>query len=728
MNVLFAPEYVRASIVLALICVAMVAGLFAYLSRRTRRECYIFWTVSCVFFATSLAAVIGFGGSTANPSMVMLLTTCLGLSAVFMFAGNLDLANRPLRRSVLWSAVVVVVLYSFVGAFELDNPVWAMVAGLGLLGIARLHAGLLYQHYSARHRGPNLLAVAFILWGLQTLTFPILDLWPMWMATGYLVSAVLMLLVAMGVIVEQEVALTEQKYRGVLDGSSDAIFMVDMWTLEVIDANQHAHRLTKRTAAQLIGMNFVDFCPSLHQEGTSLLDHRKMFNAVFKPHNEFHLARADGSLILSEGETSLVQWQNRPIMQIRVREVADANKIHQMVRRAEKMSALGQLIAGVAHELNNPLAVVVGYAQLLTKQKTGDERVRADLMKILHEGERAAKIVRDLLMFARPCEPQLQTVNLNELITTVLDVREDQIRASGIQLEKHLAANLPLTKADPIQIEQVLTNLIANALYAITTRPTPRMLLVTTEETGFNIRITIADSGPGIPADIVAKIFDPFFTTKPPGKGTGLGLSISHTIIEEHKGKLWVESIPGQGAKFFIELPVVACEAEPAPATGEPPAAATPEHAARLLIVDDEPGIRDVLQAVLSGVGYETDTANDGTMALQRLAEHRYDLIFSDLHMPEMDGETFHAEVERRDPPLAKRIVFVTGDTVSLKTRNFFERTGNRWISKPFNISAVEDLVRNLLREAHSQEAQLAKLYATDPKKPGKRFHPAEKK
>ena len=585
------------------------------------------------------------------------------------------------------------------------------------LVIAAVMMGLLSQHHYSRGRALSLVALGFFVWSVQTLLSPLLEVWPRWAVVLDLAATGLFLVVVIRLIIKREIAATEQKYRSMFDAVSDAIFMVDLWTLKVRDANQHAQRLTQRTAAQLRGVSFLDLCPSLRESGTNQLEHRQMFNAVFKPHNEFHIARADGTLVLCEGETSLVPWQHRPVMQVRVREVADDGKIHQLVRRAEKMSSLGQLIAGVAHELNNPLAVVVGYAQLLAKRKIDDEQLRADLLKILHESERAAKIVRDLLSFARPCEPQLQPVDLNQIVANVLAVRDAQLRASGIQLEKHLAAKLPLTKADPIQIEQVLTNLVANAIDAINTRPAPRWLRVATAEVGLNIRVTVADSGPGIAPDIIGRIFDPFFTTKPPGKGTGLGLSISHTIIEEHKGKLWVESAPGQGAQFFIELPIVPCEAPAAAPVAAAPVP-TAEPAARLLIVDDEPGIRDVLQAVLASNGYETDTAGNGKEALQKLDAHRYDLIFSDLHMPEMSGEQFHAAVEARDRRLAKRIVFVTGDTVSPQTRGFLERTGNRWISKPFNISAVEDLVRTLLREARSTEAQLADLYATDRPRP----------
>jgi CheY-like chemotaxis protein len=237
----------------------------------------------------------------------------------------------------------------------------------------------------------------------------------------------------------------------------------------------------------------------------------------------------------------------------------------------------------------------------------------------------------------------------------------------------------------------------------------PRKLEITTEVVKSAIRLTIADTGPGIPQDIITKIFDPFFTTKAPGKGTGLGLSISYSIVEEHRGKIWVQSQAGKGAKFFVELPIVACPetldtCEPTPAesmtAGDPQATAR-----RLLIVDDEPGIVDVLKEVLGGGGYIIETATNGADALNRISTDRFDLIISDLCMPELDGQQLYKSVRDSHPHLVKRIIFVTGDTVSGNSRAFLEWTGNRWFSKPFNIREIEQVVGNFLCQETLVEA-----------------------
>ncbi len=263
-----------------------------------------------------------------------------------------------------------------------------------------------------------------------------------------------------------------------------------------------------------------------------------------------------------------------------------------------------------------------------------------------------------------------------------------------------------MTNADADQIEQVLANLMANAIQALDNHLGKRVIEVTTEKRGDKIRIVVADSGPGIPLQILDRIFDPFFTTKGPGKGTGLGLSICYSIMEEHKGKIWVESEAGKGARFIAELPVVICrdsaDESESPGSERELDPAAPQR--RLLIVDDEPGIVEVLQEVLGNSGYRVETANNGAKALNRIASQEYDLIISDLCMPEMSGEKLHAAIRENYPHMLDRIIFLTGDTVSPGSRSFLEKTGAQWLSKPFNITEIERVVRSCLR-SHSPAA-----------------------
>ena len=454
-----------------------------------------------------------------------------------------------------------------------------------------------------------------------------------------------------------------------------------------------------RAADKLVGRSLQDLCPKLRQCSASLLENKKVVEGLFDTSGEFHLVRGQGEQMLCEGSATLVDYHQRPVMQMNAREITGRKKMEQQLRQAEKLSALGQLVAGVAHELNNPLAVVMGYAQILSKHKSLDGKVGKDLLKILHESERAAKIVRNLLTFARPREPHMAVVDVNRLVAETLETREIQVHSANVQVLRRLAPDLPATKADADQIEQVLANLMTNAIQALDKHLGKRTIEVTTEKRGDKIRIVVADSGPGIPLQILDRIFDPFFTTKGPGKGTGLGLSICYSIMEEHKGKIWVESEVGKGARFIAELPVVVCEdARPegdGPGNDRDLDLEAPQR--RILIVDDEPGIVDILQEVLGNSGYRIETANNGAKALNRIASQEYDLIISDLCMPEMSGERLHAAIRENYPHLLHRIIFLTGDTVSPGSRSFLEQSGAQWLSKPFNITELERVVRSYL-------------------------------
>jgi two-component system NtrC family sensor kinase len=425
---------------------------------------------------------------------------------------------------------------------------------------------------------------------------------------------------------------------------------------------------------------------------------------VFRPDSEFHIARTDGELVLCEGETNLIRWHQESVLQVKVRRLADREKLHQVMRRAEKMSALGRLVAGVAHELNNPLAVVMGYAQLMVKQQNLDETTRQEVRRILHEAERASKIVVDLLSFARPTEPQMVVVDLNQIVQNLLEVREPDLAKHNIQLLARLSPTLPRTKADPFQVEQVLSNLVTNAIHALSEHPGERTLEVDTEVDGFFIRVTVADSGPGIPPNLLEKIFEPFFTTKAPGKGTGLGLPISRSILEEHHGRLRAESEPGQGARFIIELPVISCadavevpQAVAALVNEEDEQPAASSGPKQVLIVDDEPGILEVLQAVLAGNGCVVATATTGTEAWNRIRAGGIDLVISDVNIPGLTGEQLFQQVRTALPALGRRFIFLTGDTLTPAARGFLEKSGARWFAKPFNIRDVERAVDNLL-------------------------------
>ncbi|HXI03989.1 MAG TPA: PAS domain S-box protein, partial [Candidatus Saccharimonadales bacterium] len=379
-----------------------------------------------------------------------------------------------------------------------------------------------------------------------------------------------------------------------------------------------------------------------------------------------------------------------------VQDITERKHLEYELRQAEKMSAVGQLIAGVAHELNNPLAGVLGYAQLLL-DVPGNERIRRGLESINREADRCKKIVHNLQTFARKHKPEVEEVDLNAVLMSTLELRAYQMKVDNIDVVADLDEDLPVTLADAHQLRQVFLNVIINAHQAMTARGGRGRLTLRTRRKGHEISIEISDNGPGIGESVLGKIFDPFFTTKEVGQGTGLGLSICYGIVNEHGGRITADNLPEGGARFILTFPVRAPGPVPVPAASPRPAAARHGAGARILVVDDERSVRDVLTQGLEAAGHRVDAASNGTEALAVIEKCDYDLIISDLKMPGMSGQSLFDSVCRRKPAMARRFVFSTGDTVSSATMDFLDRTGARCVPKPFDLREVRRVVEEFL-------------------------------
>jgi signal transduction histidine kinase/ActR/RegA family two-component response regulator len=371
----------------------------------------------------------------------------------------------------------------------------------------------------------------------------------------------------------------------------------------------------------------------------------------------------------------------------------------EQLMQADKLSAIGQLISGVAHELNNPLSGVMGFTQLLQASET-NPKARQHLERIYNEAVRCQKIVQNLLSFARRHKPEKTPQSLNDVIETVLDLRAYQMQVDDVAIERRYEPSLPATMLDVHQVQQVVLNLVNNAHQAMMANGSrPRRLTVTTEMHDGRLRASVADTGNGIPQDRIHRLFEPFFTTKEPGKGTGLGLSVSLGIIKDHQGTMGVESTVGEGSRFTFELPLVECQHAPAPR----PEAAVLARAAqcaplRILVVDDEPVLTELLSDLLGSVGHDVDHARDGRVALRMALAKPYDVILSDLKMPGLDGQGLYEEVCRQRPEMQGRFIFTTGDVVNPEAQGFLQGSGCSYLSKPFKLEAVLALVDQTAR------------------------------
>jgi len=522
---------------------------------------------------------------------------------------------------------------------------------------------------------------------------------------------------------DQEVKKTNERYRTLVETMNDGLFTVSLDEM-ITFVNPAMLDLTGWDAADLVGQ-------PLHV----IMDERSV--GEFRERSrrrrpagasrfELMLRARDGSMIpvligvtpyLSSGEnrgafaivTDLREQKKAEEERRRMHEeVLQANvklrdsmkqlqSAQEQLIQAEKLSALGEMISGVAHELNNPLTGVMGYAQLLMGAGESQE-VNANLERIHKEAVRCQRIVQNLLGFARGHHPERKLVDVNDVLRNTIDLRSYQLKVDNVELTVDLAQNLPPVLADAHLMQQVFVNIINNAHQALMEVKRPGSLVVRTREVGGRVRIEFIDNGPGIPHEKLGKIFDPFFTTKEIGRGTGLGLSLSYGIVQEHDGQIRVSSVPGEGASFIVDLPAqqegsaVTETARPA----SPPREATSEGK-HILVVDDEETILELLLALLEGAGHKVETAGNGRLALEKIRQNDFDVIISDLKMPDMGGQKLYEAISELKPHLLERMIFSTGDTVNPGTQAFFQETGNPYLSKPFRLEDVDELVSQVL-------------------------------
>jgi signal transduction histidine kinase len=418
------------------------------------------------------------------------------------------------------------------------------------------------------------------------------------------------------------------------------------------------------------------------------------------------LRRADGNAVWVEltahAETPRQDHSLR--IEALVRDVSERKKLddetrdlyHQLLQ-AEKMAALGQTVSGVAHELNNPLATILSHAERLSQRTTLEEPVRRGLETILSESERAARIVRNLLTFARKRQTTRMMVDVNQVVRETLALRAYEQRVTNISVIDALAAGLPNVFADGHQVQQVLLNIVINAEQAMLSANGRGILVVRTwhDPDQESVILEINDDGPGIPDDLQPKIFEPFFTTKEVGKGTGLGLSVAYAIVQEHGGRIRLESRPGIGASFYVELPVTGARLPPTPLIRGRAGQLEAIAGASILVVEDEAKLASAVVDALRDAGYIVDHAADGEEALDKIAVQAFDLVICDLKMPRVDGMAFYRRLSAAAPGLSKRVIFVTGDVAGTDAEKFLEESGCPWLAKPFRLGDLLRAVRD---------------------------------
>lgn len=416
---------------------------------------------------------------------------------------------------------------------------------------------------------------------------------------------------------------------------------------------------------------------------------------------EVDLIRGNGEIMRALVSSRLIEFQGEEVIVSHTFDLTDRiamedelSRQRESLHQSEKMRALGELLAGVAHELNNPLSVVVGQS-LLLKETADDDRTRKRAERIGNAADRCARIVKTFLAMARQQPARTVNASLNSMLESALEMAGYAIRASNIDLNLSLSPDLPPVWCDPDQLSQVFINLLVNAEQALQEREGDRRINVITRpnRNGTKVLVEITDNGPGIPEEIRSRIFEPFFTTKEVGSGTGIGLAFCHRIVETQGGSIRVMGNHMGGTTFIVRLP--ASSTADTGQDGLEDAAAAGDGMA-ILIIDDEADVAEFIGETLSHDGFEVTHAPSGQQALSELRKRPYAAILSDLKMPGMDGPELFGELKKRYPHLVGKLGFMTGDTMSPRARGFLEASGRPFLEKPIRPAELRDFVLRL--------------------------------
>ena len=497
---------------------------------------------------------------------------------------------------------------------------------------------------------------------------------------------------------------SEERYRTMLDEMEEAYYEVDLNGNFTFFSDALCRQLGY-SREEIGGMSYKVYIPSENAKKVF-----EVYNSVYRtgePRKSFASSqiKKDGTLVHTEDSIFAMRDDEGKIIGFRgisrditERKQRDEEKkqLEQKAQFASRLASVGELAAGVAHEINNPLTAVIGYAHMLLDRKDIPVDIKRDVEVINEGAQRVAGIIKKLLVFARQTRPERTYVDINEIINTTLELRAYSLQSSNVKVILQLDPDLPMTVADPGQLQQVFLNLIMNAETEVKLVHGGGKLAIKTEQVGDSIRISFKDNGLGIARENLERIFNPFFTTRKVGQGTGLGLSVCHGIVTEHKGRIWAESQLGRGATFIVELPVINENKQlemPEPVVRETRKVAK----ARVLVVDDELMVRQFVSQILAEEGHEVQLVESAESALEEVKNKEYQAIMLDIKMPGMSGIELYQHFQKMSPLLADRVVFITGDVMGTGTMAFLSKTKAPYIIKPFDAKQLKAEINRVL-------------------------------
>jgi len=494
--------------------------------------------------------------------------------------------------------------------------------------------------------------------------------------------------------IEDDTRRAEERFRSLFQLSPDGVCVSLLDSGRFIEMNDSFATMTGHARADMMGR-------TTHELGLwAQPEHRDRVISIVRREGVCRnfptaIRRKDGTLVEVEFSGRVIEVEGQPSLLSILRDVEDQRRLERQLTHAQKMEAIGRLAGGVAHDFNNIMTAVMGYAQIASESLPQGAPARDDLHEILRASGRASELTRQLLAFARRQVTQPRPVDLNTLVVETRRLLE-RLLGEDIMLRTEPTPDLPLVLVDPGQIEQVLVNLSVNARDAM---PTGGLLTLATRVRPGEVLLDVIDTGVGIPPEAQGFIFEPFFTTKEHGKGTGLGLATCYGIVSQAGGRIEVASESGRGSRFRIILPALpdGTLAPHTPARGTRIAAMAPGRGELILLVEDEPQVRQLTDRLLRGLGYRVLSAENGAaaLALYEKSGEPVDLLVTDVVMPGIGGSELASELRRRRPEL--RVLYISGYA---KDSDAIERAlsaGDSFLPKPFTLAEMAGKVRQVL-------------------------------
>jgi signal transduction histidine kinase/CheY-like chemotaxis protein len=700
------------------------AALTMSLARRGRGQVRVFWNLNAVhgvMWAIGQAVWTYYdvaldGVPVMSPTDSLFFVSSIPLAAA--------LYGRPERDRPRWLFDIVLLDLVLIALFSAFVYIYFVVSIAVTDGPEQLYNDNLTQLLNAR----NLLLA---LWaGLVWRTSPT----PAWKKMLGVYAAALSLTFVGGLVYDY----AHESGRHVAGGLWDLLFMAPYVVMalaagvaydeKLFEPSEEAPPLARLPVVSLIAITLLVAIPAIDEIARRLLD--------VSPSTESLRTRLALAMMIPFGVVVVVrEFLSRRALIRAGQELASTRE--QLVQK-EKLAAVGQLVSGVAHELNNPLQGVLGYAELMLAARPTSPETE-ELRAIRDNANRAAGIVRNLLTFAGRTSSARGWQQMNRVVRDAVAAREPQLKAAGIDLRVEIADRLPLVYIDHARLQDVLINLIQNAENAIAARRSGAgipsavpasargEIMLTTSWQGEpdRILVEVSDNGGGLREEDLTRVFDPFFTTREVGQGTGLGLSVCYGIVREHGGQITARNSPVGGAIFAIELPVMAESLASATAAAAgvsqrpveprvpaasyaavPPTEDEVDPAPRrrkALVVDDEESNAALVRRVLAGAGYDVESTTLSRRALVMIERTAYDAVIADVKMPELSGQELYGRVCQIRPEMARRFIFITGDIDGEDTREFLDQSRCSYFMKPFNLERLTAAV-DMLTGARSPD------------------------